>query len=281
MARTGVPEADPNTNNTTTETTAAPVQGKGTVNPGSTSSPTDESPTGTPPTTVAATALATKLGIIAPPALTAPPVVRSAAELLRAQATARTVNPVRRKILSEGGRMIVRPVTDKIVPAAIHYKVPMATGRFGTYLCLAPAACAMCLSGQKPSSSGLVLLYCVDDRDLGVVVFDVDSGPGALGAQLLEVLARPDHLRYILDVSKSGGRYQVLVLKVLEPGTPTDGIDYGDAALRDLIARKAMPTPAQILGTIEILSNQALLLDSPATMQRLRIYHPEIDPATL
>lgn len=210
------------------------------------------------------------------------PAVKSAAELVQVQAATRTIGSVlRRKMLGEGERFLARPVTDQVVSTNVHYRMGTGDGQFITLRCNG-ATCAPCLAQHRPSATGIVPMYCLDERDIVAMSFDLASGPGSLGGQLLGLLARPDHLQLVLDIAKQDRRYTINVLKVLDPNEPApNGIDYGDTALHDILARGAMPTPEDILATIEARPNRVILMDSPWVAQRLTIYCPELDPSLL
>jgi hypothetical protein len=214
----------------------------------------------------------------------APPVsftVEHAADLVAQNSkTTPGAASVRRRWIADGESVLLRPVTNQVVTANVHFKVSDSAGAFLTLLCNGPI-CALCLGKHRATVTCFLLAYILDDADFAVVTFDRRAGAGSLGGQLLPLLREENYLDKIIEVSKEKNRYRVAIVKVRDPQEPEgDAIDYGDAELRDLVAR-GLPGPGDLLQSVERRDNRALTEDLSWLPRKIKLFHPNIDLANL
>jgi len=196
--------------------------------------------------------------------------VRRAAELLRnldSPNSARTM--LRFRWINDGEAVEVRPVTTEVVVVPVHRFVPDGS-RGKVDLQCAGTSCALCLAGNKPEQTGLLLLYWLEDRDFGVLRFKLTGHPASVAAQLLPLLDGEDATEQLIEISRSGKSYSVQRICSLDPEDPDlAGADVGEEALADLLA-EGEPGPEELANLIEKRPNQNLILDLPWLAPKLR-----------
>ncbi|WP_426751125.1 hypothetical protein [Myxococcus sp. Y35] len=190
---------------------------------------------------------------------------------------------VSRLWLRPGEPAILRYVTRELVKAHVHFGIQGADGKKLTVRCnKGPGQdCALCLGGFRPTEVYLLLVFNVGEGDLTALTLYKDGGAGSLRTQLTPIIKRPDYLNVIIQVTKVAQRHEVRLLEVVDPSKPrSDGVDYGDAVLRDIYAR-GLPTAEDVLATLEVRDNQMLLEDVVGLKRKVQLLNPGVELAVL
>ncbi len=205
--------------------------------------------------------------------------VRKAADLARQIEKHHEAIPGLRFRWVRGGESVdVRFVTDNVVTLLVHSFVPDGHGGKLNLQCLGDS-CSLCLSGDRPEESCLLLIYFLEDRDLGVLKFKNSNYPGSLGTQLLPLLGREEYLNLVVDIQRTGNSYRATIAAIIDPDDPKQlGMDFGDDVLEERFTSR-WPSPEEIVALVERRSNQQLLLDLPWLKDKLR--RRQIDPTAL
>ncbi len=172
---------------------------------------------------------------------------------------------------------LVRPITTSLIPASIHYLLKEASGSLVVHC--NGTTCALCLGRHKPVPMYLFALFFVDGGEVGVIEFGQSGGAGSLRGALVPVLKDRNCTSLILEISKLRGRHNVAVVATLDD-TTRDAADYGDAVLRDLIARGGI-SAKDVRGVVDRRDNQGLLAALDWLPARIRLYHPGLDLSKL
>ena len=175
---------------------------------------------------------------------------------------------------------LVRFVSTLLVPAKIHYFVSTG-GSGGTKLTLHcnGASCVLCLAKHKAVPTFLMPLYFVDDAEVAAIDFSQTGGAGSLRGAIIPLLKRPSPTDLIVEICKQKGRHTVVVVTTIDQ-VNREAADYGDAVLRDLVARGGVRAK-DIRAVVEQRDNQMLLSDLEWLPAKVRLYHPGLDIAKL
>lgn len=185
---------------------------------------------------------------------------------------------LRMRWVGDGESVEIRFVTDDVVTLPVHAFVSDGHGKKLNLQCLGDDCC-LCLSGDRPEETCLLLVYALEDRDLAVLRFKNSSYPGTLGAQLLPLLGQEEYLNLIVELQRLGNSYRASIITVIDTDDPDqEGMDFGDDVLADLVERGG-PPPEELAALIERRSNQQLLMDLPWLNDKLR--RRGIDTSTL
>jgi len=187
------------------------------------------------------------------------PTVISAVELARETPTDGPLLASRRIAIKE--KALVRAVTSQMVAALVHWhSTGGADDRTIMLLQCNGAGCVLCGAGNDAKTYLFVPLYFLMDGALGVISFAKNGGPGSLRAQLVPLLGRDDATDLIIEIDrKNRSRYLAKLVKKIDD---SDGVDYGDDVLADVVARGGV-SPEDVLGTVDKLTNEELLEEFP------------------
>lgn len=176
---------------------------------------------------------------------------------------------LRMRWVGDGESVEIRFVTDDVVTLPVHTFVPDGHGGKMNVQCLGDP-CSLCLSGDRPEDSCLLLTYFLEDRDLGVFRFKSSSHPGSLAAQLLPLLGQKGYLNYIVEILKRGKAHSANIITIIDPNDPNQfEMDFGDDVLADLVEHGG-PSPDELVALIERRSNKQLIIDLPWLKDKLR-----------
>lgn len=205
--------------------------------------------------------------------------LRKAADLIREAGGRHEAGPILRfRWIRDGESVEIRFVSDTVVTLPVHAFVSDGHGKKLNLQCLGDDCC-LCLSGDRPEETCLLLVYALEDRDLAVLRFKNSSYPGTLGAQLLPLLGQEEYLNLIVELQRLGNSYRASIITVIDTDDPDqEGMDFGDDVLADLVERGG-PPPEELAALIERRSNQQLLMDLPWLNDKLR--RRGIDTSTL
>jgi hypothetical protein len=176
---------------------------------------------------------------------------------------------LQRLSVREGESVIVRFITSKFVTLGMHFGVPDDGGGKRALGCNG-TGCVLCHAKLQVARNSLLPVFSADDESIKVLSFGRSSAAGSLCFQVLTALKAPDYTETVFELTKP--RFYVLrrLAKIGDEGT--DGRDFGDDALRDIVETGQIPTPEDLVATVERMDNDEILQTFEKVARRLRQY---------